>query len=416
MATATLCSRAGERSTQSHDTATNPWSTYSSTALASPPFTLRLAAASFPAVGAAPVPKRRRVAPASSFRLFDQLPVEVVERILAHLELPDLTRLRTVNRGFRLLLHDPRHYADIAIAHLPLTHPTLVAFLPSVLCGTRHLSLRSFPTHTLAALLPACSERLTSLDLSFSGVRDADLLALAGVNAGVSESSSQGPRYSALQNLRILRLKGCRRISTFLTTICSASPSSRSPIPLGALTTLDLSWSSLAALPLPLSAHIPALTDLALATMPCLALAHLAHALRRLPSELRSLDLSHLGVGARELRDLGAAARGRGGDGDVAAPAAEGQHACAPPPLRLILAGNDALTRRALAALLRHWDTPGSRWEGRAPVEVEHSPVLLESDDEDDIRRFVQMVAGVVMRGDGDGDGGGTAESGRGRV
>ncbi|BGP41772.1 hypothetical protein JCM10450v2_005838 [Rhodotorula kratochvilovae] len=395
MATATLCTAPVELSTYSYDTARYSSVDCTSARLASTSFALHLAAASFPRVSLAPASKRRRVGPPSSFRLFEQLPVEIVERVVAYLELEDLARLRTANRAFHSLLQNPRHYADISIAHLPLVHPSLLAFLPSVLSGTRHLSLRSFPSSTLAALLPACSDRLTTLDLSFSGVCDADLLALASVDPdGGGAASPGGPHCSASQNLRTLRLKGCRRISTFLTALCASRPSSSLP----ALSTLDLSWSSLSALPLPLSAHLPALTDLALATTPYLPFAHLAHALRDLPPQLRRLDLSHLGLGARELRELGV----------VAVAAGEGEGAPAPPaPLRLVLAGNDALTLRALDALQRHWASPASRWAGRAPIEVEHSPVLLESDDEDDVRRFVHMVAGVVMRG------GGAAESGR---
>lgn len=292
---------------------------------------------------------------------------------------------------FHALLSDPRHYADVSIPHLSHVPTELLAFLPSVLCGTRHLSLRSFPSAKLSVLLPACSSRLTTLDLSFSGVRDDDLLAL--VRPGGRDQLAAGDRgTSVLHNLRALRLKGCRRLTAFLALL--RGDNDDPPFP--SLETLDLSWSSLSALPLPLSAHLPRLEDLNLSTTPYLALPHLVDALASLPPRLGALDLSHLGLRARDLRDLGAGETALRGTGDRGA-------------LRLVLAGNDSLTHQSLATLQRHWAAPHSRWGGRARVEVEHSPVLLESDDEDDVRRFVELVAGVVMRGGGGGGGQGEA-------
>lgn len=48
-----------------------------------------------------PPHKRRKVGPLSSFRLFDELPVELVERVLRNLDLEDLGRLGRVNRSVR---------------------------------------------------------------------------------------------------------------------------------------------------------------------------------------------------------------------------------------------------------------------------------------------------------------------------
>ena len=320
---------------------------------------------------------------------------------------------------FYTLLRAPRHYRDISIPHLPHLDPHLVAFLPSVLGGTRHLSLRSFPSSLLSALLPACSSRLTTLDLSFSGVRDADLVVLASA-AGHDEPGSTTSRRAtgALQSLRTLRVKGCRRLSTFLGQLCPRDDCAGEPV-LPFLETLDLSWSSLSLLPLPLSTHLPRLVDLNLSTTPYLALPHLADALVDLPPRLAVLDLSHLGLCARDLRGLGTAADDPQLDVEYVVPIGAARHsparssptsgadARAPshlssparPALHLVLSGNDALTHQSLAALRHHWAAPHSQWAGRRPVEVEHSPVLLESDDEDDVRRFVEMVAGVVMRG-----------------
>ncbi|KPV72412.1 uncharacterized protein RHOBADRAFT_55879 [Rhodotorula graminis WP1] len=368
--------------------------------------------------------KRRKLGAAAHFRLFEQLPVELVERIVGHLDVEELWRLRRVNHAFYALLQDPRLYGDVSIPHLQHLDPHLVAFLPSVLSGTRHFSLRSCPSSTLSTLLPACSSHLTTLDLSFSGVRDLDLVALAGLpvldGPGSTASRRQG---GALQNLRALRVKGCRRLSAFLGQLCPTDGGAETAFP--SLETIDLSWSSLSLLPLPLSTHFPRLVEFNLSTTPYLALPHLADALADVPPQLALLDLSHLGLCARDLRGLGSAA----GDAHLAAgdavlvgastrsparssPAMAGD--ARPPPslssparpaLHLVLSGNDALTHQSLAALRHHWAAPHSQWAGRRPVEVEHSPVLLESDDEDDVRRFVEMVAGVVMRGEGEEEG-----------
>ncbi|GAA5889139.1 hypothetical protein JCM8208_007779 [Rhodotorula glutinis] len=371
-----------------------------------------------------PTNKRRRLVPAAHFRLFDQLPVELVERIVGHLDLEDLWRLRAVNLAFYDMLRDPHLYHDVSIPHLPHLDPHLVAFLPSVLSGTQHLSLRSFPSSILSTLLPACSSRLTTLDLSFSGVRDLDLVALAVARAHDGRGSTASRRQrGALQNLRTLRVKGCRRLSAFLGQLCPGDGGAGPAFP--SLETLDVSWSSLSILPLPISIHFPQLVELTLSTTPYLALSRVADALADLPPRLALLDLSHLGLCARDLRGLGSAAGSSRLDdeelvkGEVPlrrpprASSTIGADARSPPcpsspsrpALRLVLSGNDALTHQSLAALRHHWASPHSRWAGRRAVEVEHSPVLLESDDEDDVRRFIEMVAGVVMRGGGEGQG-----------
>ncbi|GJN92768.1 hypothetical protein Rhopal_005806-T1 [Rhodotorula paludigena] len=334
-----------------------------------------------------PPHKRRKVGPLSSFRLFDELPVELVERVLRNLDLEDLGRLGRVNRSFHTLLRNPYLYEEVVVPHLPRAHAQLVAFLPSILPGTRHLTLRSFPSTSLAALLPACSSRLTTLDLSFSGVTDLDLLSLAPPSFGDGNG-----RESPLFHLRELRLKGCRRLSSFLALTPYDAETALNP--LASLEILDLSWSSLSSLPLPLSSRLPALKHLNLSTTPYLPLDHLASALRDLPSTLDELDLSHLGLGTRELKNLGFSAPDS--SVDEYAPRWQDRRAS---PLRLVLSGNDSLTLASLASLKRHWAASHSSSAAGREIEVEHSPMLLESDEEDDVRRFVEMVAGVVARG-----------------
>lgn len=261
------------------------------------------------------------------------------------------------------------------------------------------MTLRSFPAPTLAKLLPVCSpERLTSLDLSFSSVGDEELVALFGANGGGSR------RRPEAAHLKSLRLKGCRRISDFLARLVLepdgtllADP--RTPThALSNLRELDLSWSAVSALPLPLSSHLPLLAKLNLSTTPYLERAVLKNALESLPNGMTDLDLSHLNLTASDLAQLAFAfpptvahclssrplRRGRADDGLL--------------PLRLVLAGNDHFTLSSLSALQTHWSTTPSVSTLRRRIEVEHGGLLLESDEEDDVRRFVEMVAGVILR------------------
>lgn len=343
-----------------------------------------------------PASKRRKVLPPCSVRLFDRLPIEIVELVISFLDLEDLGRLRRANRQvtscpslphsarhadtgnlqFRDLLAKPHLYHTVSLTHIPHVHPQLLAFLPSILSGTRHLCLRSFPSTTLSHLLSSCSDRLTTLDLSFSGVTDSDLLLLA-------ETTSSAPE-SALSNLRSLRLKGCRRISSFFPLLCPSSDTSQRS-PLQCLENLDLSWSSTSSLPLPLSTHLPSLKHLNLSTTPYLPLGPLTEAIGDLPHGLESLDLSHLWLSAADLTGLSFAPPPPSFSLDTTS--------ISPRTLALSLSGNDSLTLSSLSILKAHW----SRLPRR--IEVEHSPMLLESDEEEDVRRFVEMVAGVVMRG-----------------
>lgn len=282
-----------------------------------------------------------------------------------------------------------RHYQNVSLSHLPTSrHGGLVLRLPRYLGGTRHLSLRSFPAPTLAKLLPACDpHRLTTLDLSFSSVSDDELaLLFAG---GSRDGAPVGSGFS----LRSLRLKGCRRVADFLSHVASKQGNSpASPVRDGLfpnLAHLDLSWSSVSSLPLPLATHLPALRTLNLSTTPYLPREPLLSALATLPPRLTDLDLSHLNLSARELAHIAFEP-----ERDALEVLTHGPQRSK--PLRLVLAGNDHLTLSALSSLESHWSTTLPRC--KLPVRIEHGGLLLESDEEDDVRRFVEMVAGVVMR------------------
>lgn len=314
--------------------------------------------------------------------------------------------LRTPPQLHRILA-EPRHYQDVSLSHLPRAHQcTLAERLPALLPGTRHLVLRSFPASTLSALLPACSDRLTTLDLSFSSVSDHDLALLARQNGRrPSRPWSSAP----LINLRSLKLKGCRRISDFLTRIFNNNgedpdtpdEGGGEPI-LSRLTCLDLSWSSVASLPLPLAARLPALASFSVSTTPYLSRQVLVGAISSLPESMTELDLSHLSLTVKDLSNLA-----------FVAPLSHlSQHPPElqesqwmnpplelpprPRPLRLVLAGNDHLTVSSLAFLERHWSA--TLPSPQRLVEIEHGGLMLESDEEEDVRRFVEMVAGVIMR------------------
>ncbi|GAA5888492.1 hypothetical protein JCM5296_000650 [Sporobolomyces johnsonii] len=354
-----------------------------------------------------PSSKRRKLQPAPPFRPFDSLPLELVDYILQYLTLDELGRLKTLSRSFNTALSQTHLYETIHVPIIPTPHPQLVELLPCILPGTRHLSLRSFASSALGGLLPACTSRLTTLDLSFSGVSDADLLALSfpptPSDAGTFPTHSPASPFS---NLRTLRLKGCRRVTSFSRFTSSVLPR---------IQTLDLSWSGVSSLPLPAP---PTLEHLSLSSTPYLSLEHLSAFLSQLPAGLVSLDLSHLALAVEDLLPLDfAPAPPRTSPpllpcSFLSSSSSSSSSSPPPPsplPLRLILAGNDLLTLSALARLKRTWATrfastpspsSSSSHHGRA-IEVEHGNVLLlESDEEEDVRRFVEMVAGVAARGE----------------
>ncbi|GAA5907205.1 hypothetical protein JCM6882_008390 [Rhodosporidiobolus microsporus] len=372
-------------------------------------------------------PSRRRPVVCSTsppFRLFDRLPVELVERILRYLELEELLLLKRVDSKFNALLSTNLHiFRTITLTWRPsLNDPTALSSLAALLPGTRHLTLRAFPAAALERLLRCVdTDRLVSLDLSHS---------TTGHNAlqdAFSTSSSDGPVAPSpvcWPNLHRLILRDVKSddpradlfppLSHSLSSPSSALPS---PTPFPSLLHLDLSYSSLSLLspllpststsspssPLSLTQAFPALTSLALDGCRSLAPSIM---LRDLPSRLEELSLGYCGLGEEVLRELGTG-EGEGETGGAAAGAAGGDRAGDPTPfvgrpaLRLDLRGNDSLTRRDIASLLLRWEAgDGGGGIGRMRrVEVVHDPVLLESDDEEDVRAFVEMVARAVVVG-----------------
>ncbi|GAA5885081.1 hypothetical protein JCM3774_004537 [Rhodotorula dairenensis] len=338
------------------------------------------------------------------FQLLHSLPTELLELTLEYLDVGDLLRLRRVDRALNQTLAEARNFQNVSLCYLPRAQQhTLLERLPALLPGTRHLVLRSFPASTLSALLPACSHRLTTLDLSFSSVSDQDLVLLAGSHAP-RRAGSPSPECSRLVNLRSLKLKGCRRISDFLTRILSDiddgadSPREGQPS-LSRLTSLDLSWSSVATLPIPLATHLPALASLSISTTPYLPRPILVGAISSLPNPMTELDLSHLTLTAKDLSKLAflpppplPSLLPRAPENLQRIPVGSPN----PRPLRLVLAGNDHLTVSSLSLLERHWSATLPAL--KRPVGIEHGGLMLESDEEEDVRRFVEMVAGVIMR------------------
>lgn len=215
------------------------------------------------------------------------------------------------------------------------------------------------------------------LDLSFSAVRDEELALLA----------SNG----ALERVQELKLKGCRGVQDG-EWLAGVLPRAK---------VIDLSWSGLATLPsrcgcadeedlmsqlsvsptssddsgffevsslsdCPAPPAFPSLESLSLSSSPYLPTAALSAFLSSLPPTLVALDLSHLSLTPSLLRQL-----------------------AVPPSLRrLKLIGNDRLTLGAIEGAKRTW---------RKELEVSHSAVL-ESEEVEDVRRFVEMVAGLVGR------------------
>lgn len=111
----------------------------------------------------------------------------------------------------------------------------------------------------------------------------------------------------------------------------------------------------------------PSLKSLSLSSLPYLPISSLSSFLSSLPPTLETLDLSHLSLSPSLLTSL-----------------------FPTPALRSVnLIGNDRLTRRQIEGLQ-------SRLEWKQ-VDIRHS-AMLESEGEEDVRRFVEMVAGLVGR------------------
>ncbi|SCV73929.1 BQ2448_6359 [Microbotryum intermedium] len=350
--------------------------------------------------------KRRRI-DHRTYQPFDNIPIDVIERILDHLPLLDLVRLRRINRSFNNLLRLPHLYHTLCIPASPTPAPQLLALLPSLLSGTSDLTLRSFPFVSLEPLLYSVTPyRLIHLDLSFSAVRDEQLESMA--------------EEGALANIRTLRLKGCRGVQDG-NWLATALPK---------VETLDLSWSGITSLPASMPSLVggvtplveledelmstspgsddsvdsgyysdlevlsffhcspskhptsiwPQLLHLSLSSCPYLTIPTIQAFLElAIPPNLRTLDLSHLPLDHHTLAHLNL----RHSD--------DSRSESDSHPLEMIdLTGVHALTLSSIRGLERRW--------AAQQVKILHSAVL-ESDDEVDVRRFVEWVAGMHARG-----------------
>ncbi|GAA6030446.1 hypothetical protein JCM8097_009112 [Rhodosporidiobolus ruineniae] len=388
-------------------------------------------------------PRPHTTSPA--FRLFDRLPVELVERILCFLSLEELLPLRRLSSQFDTLIRSPYLFQTIELDFRPFHLSSTRAALQSLLPGAKYLALHGFPAGLLGSLLEHVhGSRLVTLDLSYSAVDEADLVDLFGGSGGEENGVERPPSFPSL---RTVILKGCRRFRSlsalFPSPSSPSSPSASLPhIRFASLTSLDLSFASLSSLPpLPLNAAFPSLRSLSLSACSSLNLDDVADAIGHLPPRLEELDLSYLGLSARDLRGMsfgrsgaeenegGQAGRAgwrrkEGGEEDERRPissaaALDGSSdPTLPHVLRLNLQGNDALTRLDLGHLQqRHWSSlstfvspslssPSSSFHSSDPsdfrslkrrpvrVEIEHDGVMLDSDEEEDVRRFVEWLAG----------------------
>lgn len=312
-----------------------------------------------------------------------------------------LKRADAFTRQFHTILSSPHMYPSIHLSSFPPPPPTLLALIPTLLPGAFSLKLRSFSYLTLRPLLSHIEpSRLTSLDLSFSGVADGDLLDL----------SDRG----ALDCVKVLRLKGCSAVRDGEWLARDTT--------LPRVEVVDLSWSGVESLPgTRIDHHLqqevyhhpddsgffdlddetetkptvywPSLRHLSLSSLPYLPTMSLVSFFTTvLPtlSHLSTLDLSHLGIAAKDVRTLAAALK------DCKA-------------LKMLdVGGNDCLTLESVECLKRARCGSGKRQDDRAEsdgddeetrreLNVIHS-ALLESEDEVHVRKFVMMVAGVVSR------------------
>ncbi|KAM0790072.1 hypothetical protein ACM66B_005400 [Microbotryomycetes sp. NB124-2] len=318
--------------------------------------------------------------------LFSKLPTEIVEQILLGLPFIELVKLRAVNKAFNEMLKQPRMYPVIAVSADRPPKPRFLNGLTTILPSTRSLTLRSFSLGHLGLLLPNLTECLTSLDLSFSTVTD-DLL-------------SSVAYYGALHRVKQLRLKACRGVHD-VASLASDLPD---------VELLDLSWSGVASLPSNCGdvLHQEDLTDssptdfdslnsddsgffdivpsdldskrsvgptpfqrlrhLSLSSVFYLPTSSLSLFLNNLPPSLQSLDLSYLALTRSILASINLP------------PSSEFKLQT------LDLTGNDRLTMIDIAELKDKW--------GDKVEKIDHGP-LLESEEEDDVRRFVEMLARI---------------------
>ncbi|GAA5822550.1 hypothetical protein JCM11251_006375 [Rhodosporidiobolus azoricus] len=340
-------------------------------------------------------------------RPFEALPLELVEQILGHLELVELVKLKRVNSRFNALISSSRDICpSIALTwRATLLEPSALSTLAALLPGVRHLTLHSFPSPVvLFLLLYIDAHRLVYLDLShIESKASFSRTNPKGTTAFLTEVDEVVLSRPRLQwpNLRTLVLQDCAYDSAFETLLLGGlvqptTASLISPTPFPSLRHLNLSYASIFS-GIYTTAHsslthaFPALISLNLAGT--FSLARLS--LHNFPPHLQDLNLSYVGLCPEHLEALLPCARHEREASETGHESKEdGQRA----PLRLNLNGNDALTRRDITSLIHRWRDRHPQW----PLDVVHDPVLLESDDEDDVRAFVEMLArATVARGTG---------------
>lgn len=248
-------------------------------------------------------------------------------------------------KQFNMLLQSPCLYETVNVH--PMPPRGLVDFVAPRLSSTLDFTSTSSSKTLLTRLLPNLGPNLRVLDVSFSCIDDDMLLDMA----------------PSLGRLQELRLRGCRSVRDF---------SSLAPY-LPDLRILDLSWSGVIYLPR-IGQDLQRLRDISLSCAPLVSHVSIVAFLKNTTS-LESIDLSHTGISFGYLRDLC----------DHFAQLVESKTS----KLRTLdLRGIDLLTRSDVRLLRAIVGTS---------VEIK-SNAMLDSDEIDDIRRFVGLWTGLLER------------------
>ena len=211
------------------------------------------------------------------------------------------------------------------------------------------------------AALASKVPRLERLDLGWSGVEHLRWGEVDGEEGEEEEGNSWQQEQATVAEGRGGRLPQADITSGLY------SPSPGNDLLSSLITTNQDGWC--------ISPPFSSLVHLSLSSTPALSAAPLAAFLAHLPPALVSLDLSHVGLLPHTLSAL--------------LHTSNFFQPTTPSLTHLDLRGNDAFTVRDIRRFEHAW----VRQTGQG-LEVMHSAVL-ESDDEEDVRRFVEMVAGA---------------------
>lgn len=245
----------------------------------------------------------------------------------------------------------------------PMPPDGLIDMLTNRLSATRDFTSTSSSRLTLNKLLPRLGANLRVLDLSFSCVQDSMLWDISDQLAGLQE----------------LRLRGCRSVRD-MASLAEFMPSLR---------VLDLSWSGVTTLPT--SEHtLPMLKQVSLSCAPILSYRAIADFISAVASSIEVIDLSHIGIPLEYLRAIFSLFLPLSSVPPLSTSLACVGGGCGKrekKPLRTIdLRGIDLLTRADVRALR----------EMLGPAVEVRSNAVLESDEIDDIRRFVGLWTGLL--------------------